>query len=139
MNKRIIDFIFEMKSGCSEKELNIREKLKLSPAEFRGILVLSPKVIISCKVLAKKMGLSVSRGSRVVEKLMKNGYLKEENNPEDRRVLNVTLAKKGIKTREKISEMLDECENAIYKKMSKSELETLVISLAKINDVLISN
>lgn len=138
MDKRIIDFIFELKSSCSEKELAIREKLKLSPAEFRGILAMTPKSIISCNVLAKKMGLSISRGSRVVEKLMKNGYLKEEKNPEDRRVLKVALAKKGVKTREKISEMLEECEQTINKKMSKSELEKLVISLTKINDVLIS-
>jgi DNA-binding MarR family transcriptional regulator len=138
MNKRIIDFIFELKSGCSEKEFNIREKLKLSPAEFRGILALNPKNILPCSILAKRMGLSVSRGSRVVEKLMKNGYLKEVKSDGDRRVIKVTLAKKGVKTREKISDMLDECEQSINKKISKAEIETLVISLTKINEVLVS-
>ena len=138
MNKRVVDFIFELKSSCSEKEFNIREKLNLSPAEFRGLLAMIPKTVTPCSTLSKKMGLSISRGSRVVEKLLKNGYLKEEKKGEDRRVLNVQLAAKGIKTREKISEMLNDCEQSILKKMSKSELETLVSSLIKINDVLIS-
>ena len=69
MEKKIIDLIFELKSGCGEKEDSIRSKLKLSPAEFRGIIALTPKNVISCKVLCSKMGLSASRGSRVVEKL----------------------------------------------------------------------
>ena len=138
MNKRVVDFIFELKSSCSEKELNIRDKLKLSPAEFRGLLAMTPKSITPCSTLSKKMGLSISRGSRVIEKLLKNGYLKEEKSRDDRRVLNVQLAKKGIKTREKISDMLNECEQTILKKMSKSELENLVRYLVKINDVLIS-
>jgi DNA-binding MarR family transcriptional regulator len=138
LKKRIVDFIFELKSSCSAKELSIRKNLNLSPAEYRGILSLSPKTAIPCSMLAKKMGLSVSRGSRVVDKLMKNGYLKEEKAIGDRRVLKVMLAPKGIKIREKISKMLDECERTILKKMSKQELESIVTSFIKINGILIS-
>ncbi|HEY5123247.1 MAG TPA: MarR family winged helix-turn-helix transcriptional regulator [Ignavibacteria bacterium] len=136
MMEKIIEIIFELKSSCNEKELLIRNKLKLSPAEFRGILVLTPGKINPCKELCSKMGLSASRGSRVVEKLMKNGYLKEVKNNIDRRVMNITLTVKGIKTHGKITSMLNDCEKEISKKISRSERSSLVNSLSKIKDVL---
>jgi len=139
MRKKIIDLIFELKSGCFSKEESIRKKLKLSPAEFRGILVLTPKTIISCNLLSKKMGLSISRGSRVVEKMLKNGYLKEVKKKGDKRFLNVTLASKGEKIRLKISEMLEDCEKIIEKKITGKEIETLIGSLYKITNILIHN
>jgi DNA-binding MarR family transcriptional regulator len=139
MNTKIIDLIFELKSGCGEKEESIRSKLKISPAEFRGIIALSPKTVIPCKVLCSKMGLSPSRGSRVVEKLKKNGYLKEVISDGDRRIMNITLAPKGIKTREKIAFLLEDCEKKIIKSISRPEIDSLVNSLSKIIDVLVYN
>ena len=136
MHKRIVDIIFELKSGCLEKEEYIREKLKLSPAEFRGILAILPEQIIPCNILSHKMGLSFSRGSRVVSKLMKNGYLKEVKIDGDRRVMNVTLAQKGIKIREKIGIKLDDCEKMIIEKITKDEKKFLINSLEKITGIL---
>ena len=134
--ENIIEIIFELKSSCSEKELLIRNKLKLSPAEFNGILVLTPKDVMPCKDLCSKMGLSASRGSRVVEKMMKNGYLKEVKNNIDRRVMNIAFTQKGIKTHEKIVSMLNDCEKEISKKISRSERISLVNSLSKIKNIL---
>jgi len=139
MNNKIIDLIFELKSGCFSKEDSIRKELQLSPAEFRGILALTPKTVIPCHILAQKMGLSVSRSSRVVDKMMKNGFLKEVKYKGDKRILNVTLAAKGEKARTKIREMLDDCEKRIEGKMSGREIETLSASLGKITRILITN
>lgn len=136
MNKNVIDAIFSLKSKCCSKEEKIREELKLSPAEFKGLMSIEPGVIVPCKVLSKKMGLSVSRGSRVIEKLMKSNYLQEVKTSGDRRIVNVTLAKKGINMQRKIKKILKECEHKILKNFSKSELENLVTSLIKVNEML---
>jgi DNA-binding MarR family transcriptional regulator len=85
------------------------------------------------------MGLSISRGSRAVDKLLRNGYLKEVKNSEDKRVLNITLADKGIKVREKIYNDLEECEQKIIKNVKKSERDELIIALQKITQILNSN
>jgi DNA-binding MarR family transcriptional regulator len=136
MNKNVIDVIFALKSKCCSKEDKIREELKLSPAEFKGLLSIEPGVIVSCKVLSQKMGLSVSRGSRVIEKLMKSGYMEEVKTNGDRRVVNITLTKKGINTQKKIMKILQDCEHKILKNFSKPELESLITSLVKVNKVL---
>jgi len=136
MNKNVIEVIFNLKSKCCSKEEKIRTDLNISPAEFKGIMSIEPGVIVPCKVLSQKMGLSVSRGSRVIEKLMKSGFMEEVKTSGDRRVMNVTLAKKGINVQRKISKSLQECEHKILKNFSKTELESLVSSLIKVNEVL---
>jgi DNA-binding MarR family transcriptional regulator len=136
MNKNVIEVIFALKSKCCSKEERIREELKISPAEFKGLMSIEPGVIVPCKVLSQKMGLSVSRGSRVIEKLMKSGYMEEVKTSGDRRVMNITLAKKGISIQKKISKNFQECEHKILKNLSKSELELLISSLIKVNEVL---
>lgn len=136
MHKRLIDVIFELKSGCSEKEESIQSKLRLSPAEFRGILALTQNSVISCKELSKKMGLSVSRGSRVAEKLLKNGYLKEVHIEGDRRILYIKLAVKGLRIKKKIESMMEECEQDIQKKISPEEEKSLVNILSRVTGIL---
>ncbi|MFA5403919.1 MAG: hypothetical protein WC358_03185 [Ignavibacteria bacterium] len=136
MNKNIIDIIFALKTKCCSKEDKIREELKLSPAEFKGLKCIEPGVIVPCKVLSQKMGLSVSRGSRVIEKLMNSGYMEEVKTHGDRRVMNVTLAKKGIIIQRKIMKIFQDCEHKILKNFSKPELESLISSLIKVKEVL---
>lgn len=136
MNKRLIDVIFELKSGCFEKEESIQIALNLSPAEFRGILALAQNSVISCKELSKKMGLSYSRVSRVVEKLMKHGYLKEVHIEGDRRILYLKLADKGLKIKKKIRGMMEECEQDIQKKITPEEEKSLVNILSRVTGIL---
>jgi DNA-binding MarR family transcriptional regulator len=137
MNKNVIEVIFALKSKCCVKEERIREELKVSPAEFKGIMSIEPGVIVPCKVLSQRMGLSVSRGSRVIEKLMTSGFMEEVKTSGDRRVMNITLAKKGINTQRKIMKILQECEHKILKSLSKSELESLISSLIKVSEVIV--
>jgi DNA-binding MarR family transcriptional regulator len=136
MSTNVINVIFALKSKCCSQEEKIRTELKLSPAEFKGLMSIEPGMIVPCKVLSQKMGLSVSRGSRVIEKLMKSGYLKEVKTSKDRRVMNVTLAQKGINTQKRIMKIFQDCEHKILKKFSKPELESLISSLVKVNEVL---
>jgi len=136
MKKTVIDVIFTLKSKCCSKEDKIREELNVSPAEFKGLMSIEPGMIVPCKILAQKMGLSVSRGSRVIEKLMKSGFLEEVKTSGDRRVMNVTLARKGINTQKRILKILQDCEHKILKNFSKPELESLIASLIKVNEVL---
>lgn len=138
MKRNVIDLIFDLKLNCLTKEESIREKLGLSPAEFRGILSIKPGTALPCNTLSKMMGLSISRGSRVINKMMNGGYIKEAGGTADKRVMKVALTAKGINTQKKINKLLQDCENVIRRKLNKSEIETLRKSLEKISDVLIS-
>lgn len=138
MKKSVISLIIDLKYSCMAKEEKIIKELCLSPAEYRGLLSVVPGSEIQCSILSKKMGLSVSRGSRVIDKLVKNGYLREIKDSTDQRATNVVLSPKGVKIQQKIHNMLEDCEHAILKNMSGVELDSLAKSLTKISEILIS-
>jgi DNA-binding MarR family transcriptional regulator len=136
MKKSVISLIFDLKYSCLEKEEKIINELHLSPAEYRAILSMVPGSEVPCSILSKKMGLSVSRGSRVIDKLLKNGYLNEKQSDIDQRVTNVELTPSGVKIQRKIHNLLEDCEHMILKSMSTPELENLTHSLTKISEIL---
>ena len=138
MNKSVINLIIDLKYSCLAKEKKIITELNLSPAEYRGILSIVPGSEAQCNILSKKMGLSVSRGSRVIDKLINNGYLNEIKSEKDQRVTNVVLTQKGIKTQRKIHNLLEDCEQTILKNMTTPELEAFTASLKKISDILVT-
>lgn len=136
MAERIFDIITSIKKKCLDKEESIQKEYLLSPAEYNGLLSVKPNETYSCNQLSKKLGLSVSRSSRVLEKLVRNGYFKEIKNKEDRRVLWIRLTEKGKSTRDKINNRLYECEKDIVNRLQKSELYSLENALNKLSDVL---
>jgi len=139
MADKIFDIITNLKNKCLDKEISIQKEYSLSPAEYNGLLSVEPSVIYSCNQLSKKLGLSISRSSRVLYKLIQNGYLKAIRDKEDRRVLKVTLTEKGQNIRRKINKKLDECEKDILGKINKSELHLFENTLNKLSDIFISN
>lgn len=136
MQDRIVDLILSLKSRCLEKEESIRLEFGLSPAEYRGILAMQPNEPCNCNALSNNMGLSVSRGSRVVEKLIKNKYLEQEVSKADRRNIILKLAPRGLRVRKKIEAMLSECEQTIESKLTDSEIKNTIKIFHKLEDCL---
>jgi len=66
MEEKLIDLIIELKKGCMEDEKQIRTLCNVSLAEYKAILEIKTTEIITCNVLSEKMGLSISRGSRII-------------------------------------------------------------------------
>ncbi len=136
MNRSIVELIFELKFTCMSKEESIREELNLSPSEYRGLLSINPGEVASCMQMSNTMGLSKSRGSRVIDKLIASGYLKEAKNDGDQRIFNVKLSPKGLIAIKKINSVMSDCENAILKNIPSGELKTFTKTLRKISEII---
>ena len=80
---------------------------------------------ITCNVLSKKMGLSPSRGSRIIDGLVRKKYLIRTPNSEDRRSFVLSLSPKGTKIKEQIEQERNNCERRIREKLSTEELELI--------------
>lgn len=136
MPDRIIDLIIGIKGKCLDKEESIRLEYDLSPAEYKGILAMQPGEPCNCNALSKNMGLSVSRGSRVVEKLIQNKYIEQKISNEDRRNVILKLAPKGTRVRKKIEATLNECERTIQKRLTNSEKKDTIKLFQKLGECL---
>lgn len=135
MNKSIIDLIIELKKGCMEDEEHIRTICNISFAEYKGIMEIDIEERMTCNALAKKMGLSPSRGSRIIDNLVRKGYLLRMVNPADRRSFVVSLSFKGAKIRKQIKQERNNCEKRIIKSFSEKEVELIKEGLELITKI----
>lgn len=139
LNNRIIDIVIMLKNSCIQREDSIREEFSISPAEYRAILSILPGEKTTGGSLSKKMGLSISRGSRIIEKLMSKEYLMQVPTDNDRRCLMLMLTENGIKLRKKIDNMLNKCEEEIKSKIPEADMDDMINSLQKLTSILNSN
>ena len=118
MSRKLFELIIMLMKKCQLTEEKIRNEFGLSMAEYNGLLSISRNEKMLCHVFSKKMGLSASRGSRVIDRLTKKGYLKGEAVPDDRRILKISMTKKGLNVKKQIELRMDECESKILGKLS---------------------
>ncbi len=125
MEKNLIDLIIQLKKGCMEDEKQIRALCNVSLAEYKGIIEIETTERVTCNILSKKMGLSISRGSRIIDSLVRKGYLLRMENPEDRRSFVLSLSSKGVKIKEDIERERNNCEKRIREKLSTKEFDLI--------------
>ena len=125
MEKNLVDLIIELKKGCMEDEKQIRTLCNVSLAEYKAVLEIDTTERITCNVLSEKMGLSVSRGSRIIDNLVRKGYLLRMENPEDRRSFVLSLSSKGAEIKKQIEQERNNCEYRLRKNLSAREVELI--------------
>lgn len=136
MTTRIVDLIMTLKTRCADREEKIRKEFSLSPAEYKALIIIREGEYYNCNTLSQKMGLSVSRASRIIEKLIKGKYLTRKMFKGDRRHIIISLAPKGVKVQKEIQNVLDECEQVIQKALTKSEINSTYKIFAKLENCL---
>ena len=125
MEKSLVDLIIELKKGCMEDEEQIRTLCHVSLAEYKAVMEINTTERITCNVLSKKMGLSPSRGSRIIDGLVRKKYLVRMTNSKDRRSFLLSLSPKGTKIKEQIELERNNCEKRMREKLSTKELDLI--------------
>lgn len=135
MEKKLVDLIVELKKDCLTDEEQIRTLCNVSLSEYKAVMEIRTTERITCNVLSKKMDLSPSRGSRIIDGLVRKGYLLRTTNPEDRRSFVLSLSSKGAKIREQIEQERNNCEYRIRKNLSAREVGLIKKGLELITKV----
>jgi len=128
----ILSMVYEMKKKCAELDQQLMEDLNISQSELLFFSALNNCQGISSPELARGMGLSLSRISRVVEKLVVNGYLDRTTDTVDRRAITLCLTPKGKIVRNKIDHVRNECEARLLDAMPSEEIERFRTIISKI-------
>lgn len=113
MSRRLFELILAVRRKCQGSEERIQRELGLSPAEFNALTVMDDVGEITGCQFAEEMVLSPSRGSRVLDRLVTDGYVKTRVSSQDRRTILISLTPKGRKTRLKMFDHMRDCESRI--------------------------
>lgn len=132
MAESIIELIMNLKKKCAENDAGIFNELGLSPGEYNFFLAAKDCENTDCRHISKKMGISPSRFSRTVDKLVNNGYLTRKSDEKDRRAIKIDFTKKGRALIEKIDRKIMECDKKLSANISKKQIQAIRDNLAEL-------
>jgi DNA-binding MarR family transcriptional regulator len=130
----LVGLVRTIRDCCQRKEGEICRGLALTASQFACLLAL-PEQTGELKVqqVAKVMGLSPSRASRIVDSLVRAGLLARRTLDSDRRTQLVALAPAGREKWQLAQKLLGECEERLLAKLNdqrsqemKETLRTLI-------------
>ncbi|MBN2236412.1 MAG: MarR family transcriptional regulator [Bacteroidales bacterium] len=125
----ILDLIDQLKRKCEVNDDELMNEHQLTLAEFNFFQIYKANQVLSCESLANQMNLSLSRVSRVVDKLVVDGFLNRKQNSIDKRAVRLSITEKGLKMHHKIRNNRIECEKNIRQKLRPEESKELESSL----------
>lgn len=123
-SSRLMDLVMRLDRCCHARELQIREAAGLTEAEYACLNAVRPDERLSVGTLSDRMGLSKSRGGRVVERLVQRKLLDRHSQDEDRRIAEVTLTAAGRTIQRQINECMEACEAALRRRLSRPQQRT---------------
>jgi DNA-binding MarR family transcriptional regulator len=128
----IMEMVYEMKKKCNHVDQKLMDEFNLSQSEYLFFYSLDNCKAISSSELSKHMGLSASRVSRVVDKLVINGFLDRNIDSSDRRAITLCLTSKGQEIKSRINKERLKCEEQLLRVIPSNEVEKLREIIAKI-------
>jgi DNA-binding MarR family transcriptional regulator len=131
-SEKLIDILGEIGKGILAYEDKIRKNLGLTEAEFRGILCIGKGERITCQEFAKRMDLSISRGSRVVDRLCVKSHIERVDCDADRRCKNIWLTEKGREIRRIITQEIQNIEDTLTAEYPEAKIFLLKNDLKRL-------
>ena len=136
MEKTLFELVFAIKRRCLSTEEKIQKELQITPAEFNGLLTLCPNENVPGNAFAERLGLSPSRGSRILSKLMETGFAYVNYDQEDRRRVYISLTDPGLEMKQRIENRLKECEERVLTEFSPDQVDLIKTGLSMLAESL---
>lgn len=136
METRFIDTIFILNHECMQEKNIFCEKLNVSSVEFDVVDLLTKDEKVSCKAIANRIKLSLSRSSRIIDSLVGKNIILRKEDAENRKYKQVFFTPKGEKLKDKIEVFKNECEKKILSRFKPGEQKTIQKSIDKIYKII---
>ena len=110
----LIGLVRTIRDCCQRQDGMMCRKLALTPSQFACLVAMpEPAIELNVRHVAKVMGLSHSRASRIVDSLVRAGLLDRRTMDTDRRTQLVTLTPAGREKWHLSHQLLAECEKKL--------------------------
>jgi len=128
-SERLANLTFNLLARCQEKEAFLAEEHSLFPAEFKCLRLLEHDETLNNKEIAKRMNLSPSRLTRIVDGLVKKGYMQRMIDPDDRRNMKLSLSRRGKMLTTKLEKAYVDIHHEILLDIDTSQHEPLIVAM----------
>ena len=125
----LANLTFNMIPKCQAKEDWLAEQHGLFQAELKCLRLFGSEKSLNNKETAKRMNLSQSRLTIIIDGLVQKGYLNREIDQTDRRNIKVTLSRRGKIFTNKLDKAFMEIHTEILQDMNISQQKDLITTM----------
>jgi MarR family transcriptional regulator, organic hydroperoxide resistance regulator len=110
----ILDLLQDLRRKCLESDLAILDGLHITQAEYHFFVASLSIPNIETAAIGKKMDISPSRLSRIIESMVQHGFLQRTLNSDDRRAIRLSFTPKGEEILKSIVNHRQQCELKLH-------------------------
>lgn len=137
MRKQYINTIIESMHRTKQEvcsRISRVPNLRITPSEWALLNVVHQTKGVSAKVIAEKMGVTISAVSQLLRRLEKDKVIERMPDPADKRSIRIQLTPKSIKMITAMEESVSEGMSSMFSTLSDDELKVLAELYKKISD-----
>jgi DNA-binding MarR family transcriptional regulator len=131
--KYLAGLTLHLVGSYQEKYNRLADKRGLTQAEFKCVRLFGSDKRLNNKIIAKRMNLSESRLTRIIDGLEEKGYITRESDPKDSRSVSLTLTRKGRSLINTLDKHNVEIHHKILKNLKASQYKSLVLAMETLN------
>lgn len=135
-DSNVLDLVYELKKRCIQEDEAFFDAFDISQAEYNMFICLSNCKHFNSYSVAEKMQLSLSRVSRIIDKMVNKEFLSRSTNKTDRRAIDIKMTTKGKNVMSQIKEYRKKREKDLEEKLNAEEMEEIISGLKKLIKVI---
>lgn len=134
--EKMADVTFRLLEQCQEKQERIARSLGLTVAEFRLMRAFRGEATLSVGDLARRMGLSNSRLTRILDGLVEKDVVSREVSHQDRRVIMVELTVRGQEIQQLLTERYLRTHQDILDLLPEGAIDSVITAIEKLAEAM---
>lgn len=134
--EKMADLTFSLLEHCQIKQEQMAKNLNVTVAEFKLIRSFRDNNSLSVGELAKRMELSSSRLTRILDGLVEKKFVGRELASNDRRVMEIKLTIAGKKIQESINEIYIKTHKDILELLPPGADESVIFAMEKLQEAM---
>jgi DNA-binding MarR family transcriptional regulator len=134
--EKMADLTFSLLEQCQVKQERIAETLGLTVSEFKLLRALNRDKAVAAGELAKRVDLSSSRLTRILDGMVKKGIVTRVAAEDDRRVIEVSLTEGGQRIQQTLNEKYVQTHQDILGLLPPGGGESVIVALEKLGEAM---
>ena len=131
--EHLANLTFSLLAGCQEKEAWLAEQHGLFQAEFKCLRQFGSNESLNNTQISKRMNLSPSRLTRIIDGLVQKGFMLREIDKTDRRNMRVFLSKRGKTLTHKLAKAFVDIHSEILQDIDAPQHKSLIVAMDNLN------